>query len=108
GAVMQSLTIAIALCQVEGTLAPLAAYKALGSLGGEPGAPSPALTDWLQRGELVQGAPVPAESRAGSAGGSLEDRQDRVRSYLGAELESFREKVVDQDDRVSVYDYPVS
>jgi len=108
GAVMQSLTIAIALCQVEGSLAPLDAYKALAALGGEQGAPAPALTEWLQHGRVEKGAPEPTAGRAGSATGTLTDRQRSVRDYLETELDRFRMDVVDQDDHVSVYDYPVT
>ncbi|GAA2009018.1 tubulin-like doman-containing protein [Microbacterium ulmi] len=108
GAVMQSLTIALALCQVDGTLAPLDAYKTLTSLGGEQGAPAPALTEWLQHGRIDKGAPEPKAERAGRAGGALADRQQAVRTYLASELERFRTDVVEQDDHVSVYDYPVT
>ncbi|MDN3495193.1 tubulin-like doman-containing protein [Planococcus sp. APC 4015] len=108
GAVMQSLTIAIALCQVDATLAPLAAYKALAALGGEPGAPSPALTDWLQRGALPAGAPEPKPDRAGARSSTLAERQKLVSEQLERELAAFRANVVEQDDHVSPYDYPVS
>jgi hypothetical protein len=108
GVVMQSLTIALALCNVSATLDPLTPYRALAALGGEQGGPSEPLTQWLQRGEVSKGAPVPASARAGSADGDLTGRQQALRAYLTGELARFEEQVVEQDDHVSVYDYPVS
>lgn len=108
GVVMQSLTVALALCNVDGTLLPIAPYRALAALGGEQGGPSPALTSWLQRGTVDRGAPVPPADRAGTAEGDLASRQTAVRDYLTGELQRFRRDVVNQDDSVSVYDYPVS
>jgi len=108
GAVMQSLTIAIALCQVDGTLDPLLPYQALAALGGEQGTPAPALTEWLQHGTLDNGAPSPKADRSGTVDDAFEERREVVRQYLSKELERFRADVVDQDDTVLVYDYPVT
>ncbi|MFT4229596.1 MAG: hypothetical protein QM602_04830, partial [Microbacterium sp.] len=108
GVVMQSLTIALALCNVSGTLDPLTAYRALAALGGEQGGPSEPLTQWLQRGEVTKGAPAPDPLRAGPATGDLAQRQQALRAYLTSQLAQFEEQIVAQDDHVSVYDYPVS
>lgn len=108
GAVMQSLTIAIALCQVDGTLAPLRAYKALAALGGEDGVPSEALVSWLQFGTYTKGAPTPKADRAGQSTETLVDRQRHVQKYFASELEKFRDNVVEHDHHESVYDYPLS
>ncbi|MFT4220524.1 MAG: tubulin-like doman-containing protein [Microbacterium sp.] len=108
GVVMQSLTIALALCNVSQTLEPLAAYRTLTLLGGEQGGQSEPLTAWLQRGELFKGAPTPDPKRAGTATGDLAERQAALRAFFASELAKYQEHVLDQDDHVSVYDYPVS
>ena len=69
GVVMQSLTVALALCNSEGSLEPLAAYRAIAALGGDQGASSSALTDWIQHGAVAKGAPQPKPDRAGTADG---------------------------------------
>ncbi|MCJ1683980.1 tubulin-like doman-containing protein [Rathayibacter sp. VKM Ac-2928] len=107
GVVLQSLAIAMALCNVDGTLAPLAAYRVLTSLGGSRGEETE-LAEWLQTGALPTGAPVPESSRAGSADGDLASRRSAVQAYLTAELARFDSDIVQQDDMVSVYDYPVT
>lgn len=108
GIVMQSLTVALPLCNSEGSLAPLAPYRALAALGGDQGASSSALTDWIQHGTVVKSAPVPTSERAGSATGDLTQRQQALREFLIEETRKFNEQVVDHDHNVSVYDYPVS
>ncbi|QHC57738.1 tubulin-like doman-containing protein [Rathayibacter sp. VKM Ac-2760] len=106
GVVLQSLAIAMALCNVDGTLAPLAAYRVLMSLGrrGE----DTELSEWLQTGELPNGAPAPDASRAGTVDGDLTSRRTAVQAFLNAEIAKFDSDIVQQDDMVSVYDYPVT
>nr|BFF08922.1 hypothetical protein GCM10025699_02250 [Microbacterium flavescens] len=108
GAVMQSLTIAIALCQVDGTLDSLRPYQVLAALGGEQNAPAPVLTNWLQHGIVDGGAPPMKSDRAGTADSTLEERREIVRRFLSKELERFRSDVEEQDDTVLVSDYPVT
>jgi len=108
GVVMQSLTVALALCNSEGSLEPLAAYRAIAALGGDQGASSSALTDWIQHGTVAKGAPQPKPDRAGTAAGDLAQRQQALREHLLLEAAKFHDEVVDQDHSVSVYDYPVS
>lgn len=108
GVVMQSLTIAMALCSAEGSLEPLAPYRALAALGDDPGVLSPAMGDWIQTGTLAAGAPTPEAGRAGTSTGDLVQRQQALRDYFANEAALFRERVVDHDLSVSVYDYPVS
>ena len=106
GVVLQSLAIAMALCNVEGTLAPLAAYRVLISLGRRD--EDTDLSEWLQSAALPTGAPVPEASRAGSADGDLASRRAAVQAYLSNELARFDSEIVQQDEMVSVYDYPVT
>ena len=108
GVVMQSLTIALALCSTQESLDPLRPYQILASLGGSEIEMSAALRNWVQVGQLPPEAPVPNAARAGEAHGSLADRQQRLRAYFDSELSAFRERVIDPDFSVSVYDYPVS
>ncbi|MFE1645717.1 tubulin-like doman-containing protein [Microbacterium sp. P01] len=108
GVVMQSLTIALALCNSEESLEPLAAYRALSALGGDRGSMSDILTDWVQSGTLPEGSPEPDPARAGSAGDELADRQTALRDWFTSERAAFVEKVVEHDHSESVYAYPVS
>ncbi|MFT4234097.1 MAG: tubulin-like doman-containing protein [Microbacterium sp.] len=108
GAVMQSLTIALALCNSQESLAPLLPYQVLTTLGGEQMQISKVLEDWVQTGALPTGAPTPDPRRAGTPTGALEERQKAVRDFFASEYEKFRTQVVEHDFSVSVYDYPVS
>lgn len=108
GAVMQSLTIAIALCQVDGTLAPLAPYKVLAALGGDRNQVAPDLIRWVQTAALATDAPALLPGRSGTAADALESRQATVREYLTRERALFEKDVVTQELDVSVYDYPLS
>ncbi|MEZ5109929.1 MAG: tubulin-like doman-containing protein [Microbacteriaceae bacterium] len=108
GVVMQSLTIALALCNSEGSLEPLAAYQALKALGGQRLEMAPALMNWVQHGRVPEGAPMPDERRSGRADGSLEARQAALSEFFRQQIDAFTEDVVNHDFLESVYDYPVS
>lgn len=108
GVVMQSLTVALALCNSEESLEPLRAYRLLDQLGGDHLEMSAALLTWVQEGRLDEGAPVPDPARAGTATASLAARQQALRDYFAHEREAFRAQVIEHDFSVSVYDYPVS
>ncbi|GMA93076.1 tubulin-like doman-containing protein [Homoserinibacter gongjuensis] len=108
GVIMESLIIALALCNSEGSLAPLRAYQVLMRLGGQRNVLSPVLTDWLRDGFMPQGSPTPAAERAGTAAGTLSERQTAVREHLDKELSDFRDEVEKQNTETSVFAYPVS
>lgn len=108
GAVMESLTVALALCSAAGSLEPLYAYHSLMDLGGKRGQASRILTDWLRDGRMPDGAPSPSPERAGSASDMLEERQAKVRAHLDSELEEFTAKVAQQHVDTSYFSYPVS
>ena len=76
GVVMQSLTIALALCNTQESLEPLRAYQILTRLGGGSREMSDELLAWVQEGRLSDGAPTPDTSRAG---GGNADRSPHVR-----------------------------
>ncbi|MEV8250650.1 tubulin-like doman-containing protein [Microbacterium sp. NPDC076768] len=108
GVVMQSLTIALALCNSQESLAPLRAYQVLAQLGGDELEMSSTLLGWVQEGKLEAEAPVPDAGRAGDPSGALSGRQQSLRDYFSGEYASFRSQVAEHDFSVSVYDYPVS
>lgn len=108
GAVMESLAVALALCNSEGSLAPLYPYHALMDLGGKRGQASKVLTDWLRDGRMPDGAPTPNPTRAGAPTDTLEQRQVAVRAFLDSELAEFISKVANQHVDTSYFAYPVS
>lgn len=111
GAVMQSLIIALALCNAHESLEPLRPYRILAELGGDELEMSGALLQWVQEGRLAPDAPVPAPERAGEGGEGAEGlagRQRALRDFFAGEAVSFRSQITEQDFSVSVYDYPVS
>ncbi|MGF6823113.1 hypothetical protein M2317_002024 [Microbacterium sp. ZKA21] len=108
GVVMQSLTIALALCNTQESLEPLRPYQILAFLGGDDLEMSDTLVRWVQEGRLAPDAPVPDAARAGDQAGTLASRQQALRDYFGDEYVNFRSQVAEHDFSVSVYDYPVS
>ncbi len=108
GVVLQSLTIALALCNTQESLEPLRPYQILASLGGDELEMSQTLLRWVQEGRLAPDAPTIDPTRAGLAAGSLDDRQQTLRAYFADEYAKFRSQVAEHDFSVSVYDYPVS
>lgn len=108
GVVMESLMVALVACSALSSTAPLRPYQALMELGGAENPLSKTLRDWLQLGTLPVKAPDPDVARAGSASGTLEERQQALRAFLDQELADFEEQVVRQDPDTSIYDFPVS
>ncbi len=102
GVVMQSLTIALALCNVDGTLAPLAPYRALVGARRRAGRP-------VAGSHRLAAARRGRQGRAGAAGRPRRDAPSgdarrlvsrRSGSTSSGELAKFRRDVVDQDDSV--------
>ncbi len=108
GIIMESLIVALAMCNSEGSLVPLRAYHRLMDLGGESSQVSATLSSWLQDGVMPLSSPTPNADRAGRAGDTLEMRQDVVKSYIDDEIADFESEIVAQDPLTSVYMYPVS
>jgi hypothetical protein len=109
GVVLESLIIALALCNADGSLAPLKSYHRLMDLGGiAPGSLSPELIDWLREGKVPRGGPTPDPDRAGSSSGTLQERQTAIRDFLDEQIDEFTAEIINQDSQTSVYSYPVS
>ena len=107
GVVMQSLTVALALCNSEGSLEPLAAYRAIAALGGDQGASSSALDRLDPARHRCKGC---AAAEAGSGG----NRRGRSRPASAdvARASRSRGSVIPRrsggpDHSVSGDDYPV-
>ncbi|KQO99627.1 tubulin-like doman-containing protein [Leifsonia sp. Leaf264] len=108
GVVMESLTVALALCNADGSLAPLHAYHQLLDLGGTDRQLAPVLNDWIRNGVMPASAAHPQPERAGAAGDSWAVRKAAVLAFLADEKRHFETDVVEQDSVTSVYTYPVS
>jgi hypothetical protein len=109
GIIMESLSIALVLCNSEVSLEPLRAYHALLDLGASESEPSKTLTAWIRTGTtLSPRGPVPAPERAGSSDVTFDDRKNRLIAFFDGEIAEFKEDVATPDDRTSIYKYPVS
>jgi hypothetical protein len=105
---MESIIVATALANGEGSLAPLRPYHVLTEFGGERRVLPPILESWLLDGNVSEGSPIPDSSRAGTAEGTLEDRKLAVCARLDEELTELEDTVIRQDSQASVYSYPVT
>ena len=92
--ILESVSIAIVMCNAEGGLDPLKPYQRLSQLGHEKEMLAPELTNWIHHGSLESGAPLPRLERAGSADGTFEERRDAVVRYLDQQEAEFREDVL--------------
>ena len=105
GAVMESLIVTLALCNAQGSLAPLRPYHLLMDLGGQGRSLSRDVVDWVRDGVLAEGAPAPS---VGVDASTLEERQEAVKAHLERAKASFDELVMTQAFDTTVYDYPVT
>jgi len=109
GIVMESLSIALVLCNGEVSLEPLRAYHSLLDLGASENETSKTLVAWIRNGAMPSSrGPVPSAERAGSADMSIEDRKRHLVAFFDSEIAEFTEDVAKPDDRTSVYKLPVS
>ena len=105
---MESLTIALALCNGEGSIEPLRAYHQLLDAGGSERELPPILSQWIDRGIVPPGMKEPSPDRAGTATDTWDVRKEHVLDYLTTEKADFVDAMVEQDARTGVYDYPVT
>ena len=107
-AILKSISIAIIMCNAEGGLDPLKAYNRLRSLGNEKEMISPELVDWIQGGQIPKGAPIPRAERAGTAGGTFDERREAVLDYLNQQEKEFREDVIEVKSSSDLRSYGLS
>lgn len=109
GIVMESLTIALVLCNSEVSLEPLRAYHTLLDLGASENETSRTLVTWIRSGTMPSArGPVPDPERAGAVDVTIEDRKNRLIAFFDGEIADFTAEVATPDDRTSPYKFPVS
>lgn len=96
GAVLESISIALVMCNSEGSLAPLDSYKRLIALGDVTSAHTSELRGWIVNGKLSGPSPkAPDEARAGSS--SFDDRKNAVLNYVKQLSDEFKADVENLD-----------
>ena len=109
GTVLKSLSIAIILCNAEGSLEPLASYHRLMDLGFREDEVCKELTKWiLSGGTLDPSAPTPNPERAGEASNSIDQRKERILDYLNRQEQEFLDDVVRVSSSANIRSYPIS
>jgi hypothetical protein len=98
GAILQSLSIALVMCNSEGSLAPLDAYKRLMYLGDVKSGQNSELLKWILDGKLTgNSVRTPNPSRAGTSEQSLEERRTAVVNHLQELSDELRDDVENLD-----------
>jgi len=106
-AVLESVSIAQALCTSQGNLKPLEPYKRLIGLAGEGKDLAPELSHWLSTGEALAPGQAPSVF-ATSAPEEVSSRIAKVQGFLAEEMKNFRSSAESSSSSSSVYTYPVS
>lgn len=89
--VLMSLLIAMAECNQVSSLRPLRAYQRLAEIGRQLGGPADSIAQWISSGSVPSGAPQPPEKFAGSASGTLDERQKAVSVAVTKSLDIFEQ-----------------
>lgn len=91
GAVLESLSIALALCNVSPTdpLGPLAPYHRLMELGKTDESAASELVEWVQNGTQPEGAPEPKSDRAGTKSGGAQERKSALILFFDKQIASY-------------------
>jgi hypothetical protein len=109
GALMESLSIAIVLCNAEGSLEPLAAYHRLMDLGFREDEVCQELTKWIQSGQVSDSsAQQPNPERAGEASSSIDQRKERILDYLHRQEQEFIDDVVKLTPGADIRAHPIT
>jgi hypothetical protein len=109
GTVLKSLSIAIILCNAEGSLEPLAAYHRLMDLGFREDEVCPELTKWIQTGTVTDpSSPNPNPERAGESSSSIDQRKERILDYLYRQEQEFIDDAVKMIPGADIRSYPIS
>jgi hypothetical protein len=98
GAILQSLSIALVMCNSEGSLAPLDAYKRLMYLGDVKSGQNSELLKWILDGKLTgNSVRTPSPTRAGTSEQTLEERRTAVVQHLQTLSDELRDDVENLD-----------
>lgn len=109
GTILKSISIAIIMCNAEGSLNPLVSYHRLLDLGFRADEICTELTRWVQTGTISDSlAPIPPLERAGSANASIEARKEVILNYLDQQAQEHAEEVVRVTPGVDVRSYPIT
>jgi hypothetical protein len=109
GTLLKSISIAIVLCNAEGSLNPLTSYHRLMDLGFKVDEICPELTNWVQTGTTSDSsAPVPDPERAGPATGSIDERKEVIINYLTQQAQEHFEDVVKVTPGEDIRSYPIT
>lgn len=106
--VLDSLLIALTDCFIEQSLAPLRPYQRLMELGGGENNHWQTLEDWILRGVVDSGGPVPRAERAGTREGSVDERRNAASEYMSKLQASFEKKITELDPHSDPRYYPIS
>lgn len=94
GAILKSLSIALVMCNSEGSLAPLDAYKRLIELGEIRSGQTSEILNWILNGKLGgTSVRMPNPERAGTSEQTMEERKAMVVKYLHELSEEFANDV---------------
>ena len=108
GVVLESLSVAMAMCNAVGSLDPLKPYHRLIELGGSENEVCEDLAKWIQLGERDSKAPKQNSARAGSSDDSIEIRREKAAGYIDQEKAKFITEVVNIDEHGDPRTYPVT
>lgn len=109
GTLLKSLSVAIILCNAEGSLNPLVAYHRLMDLGFKSDEVCPELTKWVQTGTISDSsAPIPSQDRAGSESDSIDKRKEAILNYLNQQAQELVEDVFKITPGEDVRFYPIT
>jgi len=108
GAILESLMIALPLSNAAGSLEPLRPYHVLIDLGGSGDVAPHVVEQWVRGGQMPDFAPIPNPERAGTAGGTMEERKEALRGFFEHEIAEFDSSINHPDPSLPVHRYPVS
>lgn len=103
--VLKSVSLAMVECHTSNSLEPLAPYWRLKNLGSD-GAFQEALSNWIRKGTLDEGAPTPIASRAGSKDDSFASRKEIVSKYFQSVKESLTRTFQNTEKEEKIFHVP--
>jgi hypothetical protein len=88
-AVLDSVQLAMAQCNAESSVEPLAPYRALIAIGEFLDGESSPLSAWLLHGQTASGAPTPNPAEAGSPDSDVDGRREKILTQLRRTKEQY-------------------